>query len=219
MSRVIDLVDTVVEESSLLPFDTEWAKTHIRAISGSEDQLIEAWIKAAAQYFEEITGHQIMLATREAWLDAFPCETRIELPRPPLRSVVSLVYVSGDGTVINFSDGASPEVLSWQAKTPSGVPARRGWIEPLSGLSWPIARIETGAVRIQYTCGYAETTEEVPPLIQAAVALLVGHFDQFRSEVHLSDRSSKVERLPFGSEQIMRGFIHSAKASQVLHCA
>ena len=61
--------------------------------------------------------------------------------------------------------------------------------------------------------------QDVPAAARAFVEpLLVAHFDQFRSEVHLSDRSTKVEKLPFGAEQILRGFKYAALPSQVLHC-
>lgn len=216
MSRVIATSASVITPSTVLPIDAYYAKLHIRAISAVEDELVDSWIMAATQYFEEQTGRPIMRAIFEYWLDAFPVETMIELPHPPLVSVVSVVYVDADGATTPFDDGASPATASWQVRAPSGVYARRGLVEPIYGSVWPTTRAEAGAVRIRYEAGYASTSDEVPALIKAALLLLVGHFDQFRSEVHLSE-SAKLEKLPFGAEQIMDAFKHSAKSSQVLH--
>jgi uncharacterized phiE125 gp8 family phage protein len=217
MSCVIRTNASCITPATVLPFDVGYARLHIRALNDVEDVLIEAWIRAAVQYFEEQTGRPIMRATWEYWLDAFPIETMIELPHPPLQSVVSVSYIASDGTLTSFGDGASPETVSWQAGYPEGVYARRGWIEPIYGASWPTtARTETGAVRIRYIAGYAETAAQVPELIKAALLLIVAQFDQFRSELHVSE-GSRLERLPFGIDQMIDGFKKSSLSSQVLH--
>jgi hypothetical protein len=66
--------------------------------------------------------------------------------------------------VQDFTDGGSPETNLYVVKAPAGPYAEPGWIEPLSGTQWPIAREESGAVRIQYICGYGDTDSDVPPI-------------------------------------------------------
>lgn len=215
MSCVIQTTDSLVTAPTLLPIDVFTAKTHLKSLVDEEDQLIEAWLEAAVQYFEEQTNRQIMRATWEYWLDAFPRERKIEIPHPPLVDVLSVSYVDAQGDLVAFQDG-SPSTNLWQAVTPAGVHGRRGWIEPVSGQAWPTARDEAGAVRIRYQAGYAATPSEVPALIRAALLLLVGQFDQFRSELHISE-GAKLERLPFGVDQMLSGFKFSAYPSQVLH--
>ncbi len=218
MSRVIQTMDSQVAPPTVKPFDSEWAKAHIKALTNSEDELIESWIVAATQYFEEQTGRQVMAATWEYWLDGFPAVSKIELPHPPLRDVLAVEYVDGNGDTVGFTDGGSPEVVSWQSRAPRGVTAGRGWVELKSGLTWPTPRVEAGSVRVRYTAGYAETAGEVPELVRACLCLLMAHFEQFRSEVHLAERSSKLEKLPLGAEQIMLGFKYTAMPRQVLTC-
>jgi uncharacterized phiE125 gp8 family phage protein len=215
MSCVIQTISTCVTPNATLPITVAYAKLHLKAISAVEDDLIEAWIMAATQYFEEQTGRPIMRATFEEWMDAFPVETKIELPRTPLRTVLAVEYVSDDdGTLTSFGDGASPETVSWQAGYPEGTYARRGWVEPIYNVRWPTtARVQSGAVRIRYEAGYADTTDEVPELIKAILLLMVGQMDQFRSE----SESSSVGRLPFGIDQMISGFKYSAWGAQVLH--
>lgn len=215
MSRVILANESQIESSSRLALDLEWARAHVRSLNSEEDLLLESWIKAATQYFEEITGRQVLTATWELYLDAFPIASRIELPHPPLQEVVSVEYLDGD-TAVSFTDGASPEVAHWQSYAPAGAHAKRGWVELKSGQSWPTVTVSTQAVRIRYTAGYGDTDADVPDLVKAAIGLLVAHFEQFRSEVHLSERSGKLEQLPFGLQQIVRGFLWSAASNQQL---
>lgn len=216
MSCVIQTSASLITPATELPITVAYAKLHLKAISNVEDTLVEAWIRASTQYFEEQTGRPIMRATFEYWLDASPVETKIELPHPPLRSVVSVQYINEDGALTSFGDGASPETVSWQARYPEGPYARRGWIEPIYGASWPTPRVEAGAVRIRYEAGYATATDDVPELIKAILLLMVGQFDAFRSELHVSE-GSRLERLPFGIDQMMTGFKYSSMGSQVLH--
>ena len=211
----MEIVSSVVTPSTSLPIDLAWARTHLKSISGEEDDLIISWIAAATQYFQEYTSRPPMIETREAWLDAFPIERTIELPNPPLVEVVSVKYVSGDGTIIDFSDG-SPAVPSWQTRSPLGVYARRGWVELKDGVQWPTARGDSGSVRIQYRAGYADDVSEVPDMIRAALLLLVGSFERFRSETYVAEGGS-ISRLPFGVDQMLLAFKNTALASQVLH--
>jgi uncharacterized phiE125 gp8 family phage protein len=215
VSRLIVWSDSQITPPTALPFDVSWAKDHVRSIDSREDLLIESWIRAATQYFEEITGRQVMTATWEAYLDATPLDTRIELPHPPLQEVLSVDYLSGDDYVA-FTDGASPEVALWQSYAPQGAHAKRGWVELKTGQTWPVVTTSAQAIRIRYTAGYGDAEADVPDLVKAAILLMVANFEQFRSEVHLSERSSKLEQLPFGMQQIIRGFLWSAASTQQL---
>lgn len=217
MSRVIDLVPSLVTAPAVEPIDATYAKLHIKALSTAEDTLIATWIPGARQYLEEQTGRQFITAIWEVWLDAFPtCPSRIELPRPPLQNVLSVLYVNGDGDLVPFSDGASPETLYYTWTAPQGPFARRGWIEPASGQSWPTPRgVEPGAVRIQFAAGYGDLGADVPEALRQALAFLVGSFDQFRSESHLTERGGTLERLPFGVQALLDGFKYSALPSVV----
>lgn len=206
MSCVIDTTTTLVTAATTYPLDVFTAKQHIRAIDDVEDDLVQAWIKAAVDEFEMETGRQIMPATWEYWLDAFPSERKIELPRPPLLSVTSVQYINADGDLVDFTDG-SPAIAQWQVKAPDGVYARRGWIEPLNGVSWPIARNESGAVRIQFQAGYSD----VPELFKGVLLRMVADYDRFRGG--FQDRA--ISRLP--NDHVLFMLKSTALSSQVLH--
>jgi uncharacterized phiE125 gp8 family phage protein len=225
MSHVIDMIDSVVTEPVCPPLTVEFAKRHIKALTLDDDRLIESWIRAAADYFEAQTGRQLITATRVLTLPAFPtanhlrgacygvgASVKIELPRPPLQSVVSVEYIDGNGDLQAFTDGGSPETLLYQVHAPSGTYARRGSVEPLAGTSWPPARYETGSVRLTYTCGYGDTEDSIPGVATAVLAYLVGHFDRFRTAVHEVSSGSLVN-LPLGIDAFMQEFKYSALPS------
>jgi uncharacterized phiE125 gp8 family phage protein len=218
LTRTDSLISTVAGGSPLVQaLDLAYVKLHIRALGDADDALLRVYIDAAAAYFEGQSGRQLLTATREMWLDAFPflgasgIAARIELPHPPLQHVVSVAYVDGAGVVQTL--GGSPAVV--HASAPAGPYATRGSVEPIAGGSWPIARVETGAVRIRYTCGYGDTAAAIPPLVRQILCYLVGHFDTFRSAVHEA-RKGQVLELPYGVQALLDGFKYTALSSQVL---
>jgi uncharacterized phiE125 gp8 family phage protein len=219
----LELTDTLIStvaggSPAVQALTLAYAKQHIRALGTADDALTAVRIDAAASYFEEQTGRQLLTATREVWLDAFPfvgasgSAARIELPRPPLQSVVSVKYIDSAGVLQTF--GGSPAV--YRASIPVGDYARRGWVEPVSGQVWPIARCETGAVRIRYTCGYGSTAAAMPPLVRGILCFLIGHFDTFPSAVYEPTSRAVPIELPLGVKEMLAGFKYSAMPSQVL---
>lgn len=217
--RITDtLISTVASASPAVSALTlSYAKEHIRALGTTDDTLIQVYINQAASYFEEQTGRQLLTATREAWLDAFPfiglsgIDARIELPHPPLQSVVSVKYIDTSGVLQTFR-GGSPVADLFRYITPAGDYCSRGWVEPLYGGYWPTARAETKAVRIQYTCGYGSTAADMPALVRGVLCYLVAHFDTYRS--HTQDQA--VSEIPYGVRMMLDGFKYSALPSQVL---
>jgi|SRR6476469_5522092 len=217
MNGELTITDTLITAPEEAPLTLDYVKQHVKALGDYDDLLIQTFIEAATNYFEEQTGRQLITATREAWIDAFPfCGqsgklARIELPKPPLISVESVKYIDGDGTLQTFT-GGSPVADLFRISAPAGPYARRGFVEPLSGGTWPTTRCETGAVRIRYTCGYGDTPDEIPALIRNALCCLVGTFDTYRSGS--SERT--VSAVPFGVQMMLDGFKYSALPSQVL---
>jgi len=89
----------------------------------------------------------------------------IELPYPPLLSVVSVKYINAAGV-------DTPLVLGtdYRALNQGAVYARQA-IAPAYGKAWPVARTDDASVRIQYTCGYDDDQNVMPPHLIQAVCL------------------------------------------------
>jgi uncharacterized phiE125 gp8 family phage protein len=217
--RMSDTLVSSVETGSpaVSALTLAYAKLHIRALGTADDTLTAVRINAAASYFSEQTGRPILTETRQAGLDAFPFvgatgnAARIELPHPILQGVTSVKYIDANGVLQSFT-GGSPVAPLWRAVTYAGPYGGRGYVEPLYGQSWPIARCETDSVRILYTCGYGSTPESVPALVRGVLCYLIAHFDTFPS----ATQEASVSELPLGLTQMMNAFKYSAYPSQVL---
>ena len=194
-----------------------YAKSHIRALGTADDALTAVRINAASSYFAEQTGRPCLTETRMAGLNAFPfvgatgAAARIELPHPPLQSVLHVKYIDANGVLQSFQ-GGSPVAPLWRAVTYAGPYGKRGFVEPLYGQSWPTARCETDSVRITYTCGYGDTADDVPALVRGILCFLIAHFDQFPS----ATTAGSISAMPYGVQGMMDAFKYSAYPSQVL---
>jgi hypothetical protein len=73
------------------------AKEHLRIDSNQEDGLLQNLIAAARGYCETFQNRSYLTQTLELWLDEFPCEDHIDLPRPPVQepSVTAGAFVTG----------------------------------------------------------------------------------------------------------------------------
>lgn len=225
-SRTLEITDSFISSVAggsppVQALTLAYAKEHIRALGNVDDLTTTVYIDAAASYFEEQTGRQLLTAHREAWIDSFPflgasgLHARIELPRPPLQLVTDIRYQSAtDGTWQSCTAGSPPAPLyTWTGA--AGDYCRRGFVEPLYGQQWPRAQRATAAVRIAYVCGYGNAMDAIPPLIRGVLCYLVAHFDTFRTAVHEARRGAVLE-LPYGVKMMLDGFKYTAYPSQVL---
>ncbi len=223
--HALTITDSLVAAPEVSALSLAYVKQHIKALGTADDTLTKVWIDAATSYFEEQTNRQVMRATYDALLDAFPFQyrsgiyARIELPHPPLLDVLSVQYVDSNGDLVSFDDGESPTTPLWTYSAPVGPYARRGFVEPKYGVCWPIARQQTGAVRIRYTCGYGalqdpvETGGSVPDLIAGILAYLTANFDQTRQSTAF--RGGFVD-FPIGIKVLLDGFKYTAYPTQEL---
>lgn len=145
------------------PVSLSDAKVHLRVDGSAEDVLIAAYLQAAREHVENVTGRALMLQTWELRLDAW--SDRIELPRAPLASITSVKY---DDTT-----GAEQSASGYQTVQPSGPTAGCGTVLPPAGGSWPSAGAGAGAIRVRYVAGHA-TAADVPAALRAAVLLTLG---------------------------------------------
>lgn len=144
------------------------AKAHLRVTDTDDDTLIGALITAATRHAEAFTGRAFIDQTWELVLDEFPTN-EIELSKPPLIEVVSVVYDDGDG---------NEQTISANEYTVDGV-SEPGWVLPVD--SWPTVFDGINSVRIRFRAGYLDTgvspaVEKVPADIKHAILLEIGSF-------------------------------------------
>ncbi len=133
---------TLIIAPAVEPVTLAEAKLHLRVDHSDEDALISSLISAARRYAETFTGRQIITATWELTLDAFPWI--IEPPHPLLQSITSIVYVDVDG-VSQTLDASIYQV---------DITSTPGRVKPAFGEVWPGTRSQFNAVTVTYVAGY-----------------------------------------------------------------
>lgn len=199
--RELYVSEVLITKPTIEPIDLDEVKKHLRFTPTSEDTLLDTYIAMARQYFEEYTGLQLMDATWEQRIEAFPSganvwDTAVELRRSPVLELVSVIYDDSDSDEQTIDD----EDYALDAKDAP----QRSVVRPVS--SWPSSNGSLGSVRIRYRAGFGTTPGDVPELIKGALYFLTGYFHQFRSEAFVNSPGGSLEKLPIGAEAIMRNF-------------
>ena len=138
------------------------AMLHLRAGGVAESALIEGLVEAATAQAEAFTRRRFVTQSWRLTLDRLPSGALL-LPYPPLRSVESLTYINGVGSLATLD----PE--SYRVRTAESP----GEVVPAYGRAWPATRPDADAVQVEFTCGYG-APDAVPEAIRRAVLLLVG---------------------------------------------
>ena len=166
----MNTIPVLVTAPTVEPIGVEETKLHLRLDYDNEDSWVGQQIAAARAYVEDMTGRQLVTATRKLILDYFPCG--IELPQAPLLTVTGITYVDTDGDTQTLSTDI------YTVDTDS-VPGR---VYLAYNQSWPDTRQQPKAVEITYTCGYGDPCD-VPEGIKSIMKLLIGGWYENRESV------------------------------------
>lgn len=191
----------VVTGPTLDPVSLAEAKAHCRIDSSDDDALLAGYILAARQYVERATGRVLMTQRWNYFLDhAWPkawdgsCyRSRIVIPLPPLRSIISMQYVDSNGATQTLAADQY-----WVATS-----ALYGIVEPAYGVTWPAVRSQVNTITILFEAGYGTNPGDIPEPIRQAMLLLVGHWYEHRETVVVGVTPSE---LPFAVEALLFPF-------------
>ena len=115
----------------------------------------------------------------------------IRVPRPPLQSVTSIVYVDSNGN----TDTLSPSL--YQVDT-NRMPGR---IAPIYTQVWPVVQYQTyNAVQITFVAGYTL----LPRRIALALKMLTAHLYENRE----ASIDVALNKIPFGLDQMIISCFH-----------
>lgn len=152
------------------------AKEHLRVDIDDDDALITGLITAAREYVESVSGWTLFTTTWRMILDDWPSQPFIVLPRPPLQSVTSVVYVDSQD---NTNTWPTTEYVVETDRTP-------GRIHLVYGKSWPTATLRPASpITITFTAGWPSVSQ-IPQRYKQAVLLLLGHWYENREAVVVS---------------------------------
>ncbi len=187
------MILVVVTEPTLEPVTIAEAKTQCRIDIDDDDLAIGGFITAARQQCELVSRRAFVATTFDLYLDAWPVDGMIQLPRPPLSSVTGVYYTDESGVEATFA--ASNYVVD-----AAGEPGR---VALKSGASWPAATLQiVNGVRVRFVAGYGATATAVPRRYRQAVLLLVGHWYENREAV-LVAQGIAIAELPLGVTSLL----------------
>jgi uncharacterized phiE125 gp8 family phage protein len=184
-----------------LALDLTDVKLQRKVSNSSLDVLFVQWIRAAATVFEAQTDRQVMTALWEYALERFPSSREIELPKPPLQAVISIVYLDEN------EEEQTMDAADYDVVTPAGPYASRGRIVLTQDASWPTTLCRTRAVRITFRAGYADTSRHVPFLVKQCLMWLVGDFHRYGEET----QDAALHPLPSGAARRIAEFRETAR--------
>lgn len=140
------------------PITLAKAKAHLRVVCDDEDDYIAGLITAAREMAE---GRLNRTLVQRQLTVAFPAWcVRMALPKPPLVSVDSVVYLDTDGVEQSLDEYDVQEYA-----TPAAISLSYG--TPVPALRW-----RPDAIRVTYTAGYADGN--VPAPILSWMLLVIG---------------------------------------------
>lgn len=157
------MIVTQTTPPAYLPLTLAEVKLHLRVDGTEDDTLIPAFIGAAVDTCQQITGRSLMAQAWKLTVDDFADE--IKLPWPQVQAVQSVQYKDADGATQTL------------ASTAYELAGDKVCLVP--GQEWPTVRGGTGSVSINYTAGYGAGDEAaqqaaVPSGVKAWLLLAVG---------------------------------------------
>lgn len=180
------------------PISTADARTHCRVDDTTDNTYLDALVAAAREHCEMFTGRAFITQTWELYLDEFPADGVIRIPKPPTASITHVKYYNVDGTLTTI------DAADYSLDTVN-EPAR---LTPAYGEVWPQTLCIPNAVVVRFVCGYGAAGSAVPASIIHAMKLLVGHWYENREQVLTGTIASN---LPMAVESLLWG-------NRVLEC-
>lgn len=142
------------------------------------DPYVTRLITAARERCEQVTWRQLVQATWDFYLDAFPSSERlIEVPKAPLSSVTHVKYYDTGGTLQTLT-----VTTDYTVHAPAGPRCRRGRVALAYGKSWPSTREIADAVVVRFIAGYGATAASVPAMLRQAMLIDMGTLHEHRDD-------------------------------------
>lgn len=192
MVRTESLRLTRTVEPAEEPVSLAEAKKHLRVDTSDDDTLVEGRIQTAREFVEGFTSRALITQTWKRELDDWPCADEIALPRPPLVSVASVMYVDSAGVSSTFAaTNYDVDKVSEPGRIVLGY-----------GKSWPTATLRPmSPIAVTYVAGYGAAAA-VPQWVKQAMLLLVGHWYENR-EATITGAGVLSNAVPFAVESLL----------------
>ena len=172
------------------------------------DPYVRRLITAARQRAEVATSRQLITATWDWYLDAWPYGRVLEIPKPPLLSVTHVKYLNASGTLT-----AMTVTTDYTVSAPAGPRARRGRVSLAYGVSWPSARAVPDTIVVRFVAGYGATGSTVPAILRQAMLIDLSTLHEHR------DDAVEAVPTPLFAERIYATYRSRARYGQMAEAA
>jgi uncharacterized phiE125 gp8 family phage protein len=171
---------TLTAPPSVEPVTLAEAKAFLRVDTGDDDALIAALVTAAREACERFTGRSLVTQTWTLFRDDWPGRAAIEIPRPPVLSIVHVkTYDDTDAATVWPSSNYFVDTVS----QPGRLIAR-------AGVAWPKVARTAASIEIRFVAGYApdesgspsDLTGNIPGGLVEGIRRLVGYLYENRGE-------------------------------------
>lgn len=143
----------------------EAMKLYLRVDHDDEDDLIKSLMKATREYAEG-TLCERTFEVQTLTHTAAPVASRVRLPRPPFKSVESVVLTKDDGTTVTLQEAADFVV-------------HRGGNAEMAVVEFLVSLEDVAKVTVQYVAGFDDPPEEY----KLWQKLMVAHYFENRHTV------------------------------------
>lgn len=168
------------------PLTLAEANAQLRIDGQSGDQaLVWRLIRSARERAEVATQRALITQVWDLVLDQFPCDSWIEIPRPPLVSVSYVHYVDMAGATQTWA------ASNYIVEAPAGPRCRRGRLSLKFAGIWPITLPQAASVTIRFSAGYG-TAAQVPSLLKTAMLMDLATLYEQR-EAEAIERGAAIE--------------------------
>ncbi len=153
----------VVEEPSIEPISVADVKEFARIDGNDEDSLIEDFIEVVRKSAESYLGRAFIKQKIRLVMDFWPDEV-INLPRPPLLSIIKVATLDEDDTETEYS---SNNYYAITESVPGKLVIKNGVTAPTNTTRYH------GGYLIEYYAGYGTFDQKVPSPIRMGLKLWV----------------------------------------------
>lgn len=142
----------VIAPPDFTPVTLAEAKSTLLIDHSADDALITQLIEAATLEAQMLAARSFITQTREMVLSVWPADGVIRLEYPPVQSIISVTYVTDDGTTVTIPD------TDYQLIADLTPPI----LTPAQNKSWPDVALRSYApIRVRYVAGYG-LADDVP---------------------------------------------------------
>ena len=187
----------LVTAPSVEPVDFEMLRSHLRIDSEEEFDELAGYVRACREYVETtVLRSALITQTWELLLDAWPDDSVLMLPKPPLQGVMSVTYVLADESVHTFSSSN----YFVDADSQPGRLVLKG------DVSWPSGTLRVAnGVTVRFVAGYGDAVADVPEPIRQALLLMVGDLYNHREDTVVG-QGMTVMGVPFSSGALLSSY-------------